>query len=466
MESHSILSIPLSLLVLIALHALCASAELSLAGVRRARVEQLVRERRSGARALLRALDAPERIGAAAQLGQALAASALGLVTGVALLRLLAHGATWLAGVSPVAAGVLSGPVSWVLAGTVAVALVASLHVVLGQQLPAVLSEQRTEAVALVAVPVVGALALVVAPLALALSRVTARLVRLLGLVPADVHALAATPEEIQVLVERSEEGGEIEPDESRLIQGVFEFGDLVAREVMTPRRDLVALPVDAARAEVLEVVVREAHSRIPVYEGSLDAIVGVLLVKDLIPHLLEPADAATLRLRDVMREPYFIPDGKPVSEVLAELRAHGLHMAVVLDEFGGTEGVVTLEDLIEPIVGEIYDEYDVPEPDDFSLTADGDVLVDGGAAVDEVNQRVGLHLPEGDFDTIGGLVFGELGRLPRLDDQVAIDGALFRVEQVDERRIVRLRMTPRLSAPPPPVEPKPVSMPEPAAAD
>ncbi len=464
MESHSILTIPLSVLVLIAAHALFVAAELSLAGVRRARVEQLRRERRWGASALLRALDEPERVAAAAQLGQALAAVALGAITGAALLRLLTQVAAGLAGDWPVAATLLAGPLGYGVAGTVAVVAVASLHVVLGRQLPAVLSEQRTEAVALVAVPVAAWLAALAGPLGQALSRATARLARLVGLVPADVHTLAATPEEIQVLVERSQEGGEIEPDEGRLIKGVFEFGDLVAREVMTPRRDIVALPVTAPRAEVLDVVVREGHSRIPVYEGSLDCIVGVLLVKDLIPLLLEPA--AELPLRDIAREPCFVPDGKPVSEVLAELRAQGLHMAVVLDEFGGTEGVVTLEDLIEPIVGEIWDEYDVPEPDDFSLTADGDVLVDGGAAVDEVNERFGLQLPEGDFDTIGGLVFGALGRLPRMGDQVAIDGARFRVEQVDERRIVRLRMTPCASTPPPRDDPEPVSLPEPAAAD
>jgi len=391
-------------------------------------------------------------------------------VAGLGLLRLLGRATAWLALFWPAAATAASGPVVYALAGAAAVIVVASLHVVLGQQLPAVLSEQRAEAVALVTVPVAAGWARLVAPLGQALARVTAGLARPLGLLPADVHTLAATPEEIQVLVERSEESGEIEPGEGRLIKGVFEFGDLVAREVMTPRRDIIALPVEAARAEVLELVVREAHSRIPVYEGSLDSIVGVLLVKDLIPLLLEPAPeaagAAPLRLRDLMREPCFVPDGKPVSEVLAELRAQGLHMAIVLDEFGGTEGVVTLEDLIEPIVGEIYDEYDVPEPDEFSLTADGDVLVEGGAAIDEVNERFGLQLPASDFDTIGGLVFGELGRLPRIGDQVAIDGALFRVEQLDDRRIVRLRMSPRAPAPAPLRLDVPTPAPEPAAAD
>ncbi|HEX9106737.1 MAG TPA: transporter associated domain-containing protein, partial [Longimicrobiales bacterium] len=201
--------------------------------------------------------------------------------------------------------------------------------------------------------------------------------------------------------------------------------------------------------------------------------IVGVLLVKDLVPLLLEQGrgdpDAPELRLRELMREPCFIPDGKPVSEALAELRAHGMHMAIVLDEFGGTEGIVTLEDLIEPIVGDIYDEYDIPEPEEFSLTADGDVLVDGGAGVDEVNARLCLQLPRTDFDTIGGLVFGQLGRLPRLGDEVAIEGALFRVEQLDERRIVRLRLRPRPRPSLPPraeAAPEPTPAPSPAAAD
>jgi len=468
MDPHHVLIKPLYLLVLLAVNALFAAAELSLGAVRRARAEQLVRERRWGARALLAALDDPERLAAGAQLGRALATVALGVGVEVSVHAALAGAGERLGAGSWLGALLANGVAPHALALLVALLLVGSLQVVLGQQLPAVLSEQHTEAVALAAVPPVAAFAALAAPLARLLAALTAGLTRALGLGPADVHALAATPEEIQVLVERSEEGGEIEPAEGQLLQRVFQFGDLVAREVMTPRRDVVALPAQASREEVLDLVVREAHSRIPVYEGSLDVIVGVLLVKDLIPLLLEQgAQARELRLRELAREPCFVPDGKPVSEVLTELRARRLHMAIVLDEFGGTEGIVTLEDLIEPIVGDIYDEHDVRGPDEFSLTADGDVLVDGGAGVDEVNARFGLQLPRGDFDTIGGLVFGELGRLPRLGDEVSIDGACLRVEQLDERRIVRLRLRPRPPLPAgPDAAPEPGPATQPAAAD
>ncbi|HEX9105994.1 MAG TPA: CNNM domain-containing protein, partial [Longimicrobiales bacterium] len=247
MDPHRVLLHSLYLLVLLAANALFAAAELSLAAVRRARVEQLVRERRWGARALLRALDAPERLTAGAQLGRALATVALGLGVEAAVQATLAGVAAGLGADSWLGSLLASGMAAHGVALLLALVLVASLQVVLAQQLPAIVSEQHTEAVALAAVPPTAAFAALAAPLAGLLAWLTAGLTRVLGLGPAAVHALAATPEEIQVLVERSEEGGEIEPAEGQLLKRVFEFGDLVAREVMTPRRDVVALPVEAS---------------------------------------------------------------------------------------------------------------------------------------------------------------------------------------------------------------------------
>lgn len=232
-----------------------------------------------------------------------------------------------------------------------------------------------------------------------------------------------------------------IDPAEDEMINGVLELRERVAREVMTPRPDMVALPVDATREEVIELALRKQHSRIPVYEGHLDEIVGVLLIKDLLAHLAQ-GDPAGFDLRRLMREPYFVPDTKPVSELLAEFRARKVHLAIVLDEFGGTAGLVTLEDLIEEIVGDIFDEYDLPVPE-FTFTPEGDVLIDGGASIADVNQRFGLSLPEGDYDTIGGFVFGELGRIPEVGDTVpAGEDRTLRVEGIQDRRVTRLRLT------------------------
>ena len=210
----------------------------------------------------------------------------------------------------------------------------------------------------------------------------------------------------------------------------------------MTPRPDIIALNADATLDEVVKLLIEEGHSRIPVFEEDLDNVVGVLLVKDLLPYLVGTAGEAFV-LREVLREPYFVPDTKRISELLAELRTRNVHLAIILDEFGGTEGLVTLEDLLEQIVGDIYDEYDLPEPD-FTVTPEGDVLIDGGAGIDEVNERFGMTLSSEDYDTIGGYVFGALGRAPQRGDSIFVDGSgELRVEGTEDRRITHVRLVP-----------------------
>jgi len=243
-------------------------------------------------------------------------------------------------------------------------------------------------------------------------------------------------------MVEQSGQEGEIEADQEQMIHGVFEFPEILAREVMTPRPDIIALDVGATMEEVVQLLIEEGHSRIPIYEEDLDNVVGILLVKDLLPYLVGTAGEAFV-LRDVLREPYFVPDTKRISELLAELRSRNVHLAIILDEFGGTEGLVTLEDLLEQIVGDIYDEYDQPEPD-FTVTPEGDVIIDGGASIDEVNERFGMDLSSEDYDTIGGYIFGELGRVPQPGDSISVKGSgELRVEDTEERRITSVRLVP-----------------------
>ncbi|HEV2130458.1 MAG TPA: hemolysin family protein, partial [Longimicrobiaceae bacterium] len=237
-----------------------------------------------------------------------------------------------------------------------------------------------------------------------------------------------------------------VEEDERKMIHGVFEFSDTVAREVMTPRTDMIAVPLEVTLDALVDVVITEGHSRLPVYEGSIDNIVGVLLTKDLLPLLWRPEEGReAFDVRRLMREPYFVPDTKPVGDILAQFRQQSVHLAIVLDEFGGTDGLLTMEDLLEEIVGEINDEHDVAEPD-FFATPEGDVLMDGGALICEVNERFELALPEEDFDTIGGFIFGALGRVPEVGDMVEVPGALaearLQVEEVEERRVTRVRLT------------------------
>ncbi|CAN5666401.1 hypothetical protein BH23GEM9_BH23GEM9_31490 [soil metagenome] len=261
---------------------------------------------------------------------------------------------------------------------------------------------------------------------------------------PTDSHNLAQ-----QVLAAMEDGDGAQASDEEQMLLGVFQFRDTLAREVMTPRRDIIALPATATEAETMALVADEGHSRIPVYEETLDDIVGVLLAKDLLTHMARKSagrdDASEMfDLRRLMREPYFVPDTKRIGELLAELKARSVHMAILLDEFGGTEGLLTLEDLLEEIVGDIYDEFDEPETSPFDVADNGEVLIDGGASISEFNDRFGMALPERDFDTVGGFVFGELGRVPVAGDTVSLNGSgELRVEGVEDRRVTRLRLIP-----------------------
>jgi putative hemolysin len=232
-------------------------------------------------------------------------------------------------------------------------------------------------------------------------------------------------------------------PQAEQMINGVLAFRDLIARDAMVPRRDVVAVPLAASLDEVIDRIVAQGHSRLPVYDGNLDSIVGVLLAKDLLRPLIHDRDEP-FELRRFLREPYFVPDTKPVADLLAEFRASSLHLAIVLDEFGGTLGIVTLEDLLEEIVGEIYDEYDHPEAEEFAAAANGDFLIDGRASIAEVNKRCDLALAEGDFDTIGGYIFGALGRIPTPGDTVQLNGAgALHVEETRNRRVTRIRFSP-----------------------
>jgi CBS domain containing-hemolysin-like protein len=267
--------------------------------------------------------------------------------------------------------------------------------------------------------------------------------------------AAADLAERLRQLVADPGANGPADPSHDSMLLGVFTFRDTLAREIMTPRADVVALPLTASREEALALMVSEGHSRLPVYDGELDQIVGILLLKDLVADWLAhgapgrmdaAAGAAAGVLTPLLREPYFIPDSKRIGELLPELRAKGVHMAVVLDEFGGTEGLVTLEDILEEIVGDIFDEHDEPEVD-FRELENGTMAIEGGVSISEVNDRLGLDLPDDDFDTVGGYVFGSLGRVPVVGDCVQLDdGAALCVGAVQERRITEVHYVPAAS--------------------
>ncbi len=267
------------------------------------------------------------------------------------------------------------------------------------------------------------------------------------GANPFQTARAARTEEEIKLLVEGSAAEGVLEQEEKEMIHSIIELPDTVARQVMVPRIDIWTVPATATLDEVLKECMESGHSRLPVHEGTLDNVVGIVHVKDLIPHLARGNREVVVR--DLLREPFFVPEGKRLDELLHEFRTHKTQLAIVVDEFGGTSGMVTVEDVLEEIVGEIADEYDVDvEPSAEIATSGEGLLVDARMPIDDLNEEQGLEIPEGDYDTLGGFVFSLFGRPPAVGERVSCGPHEFVVEGMEGLRVQRVRIVPRNEAP------------------
>jgi putative hemolysin len=248
------------------------------------------------------------------------------------------------------------------------------------------------------------------------------------------------TEEEIRQMADVAADEEAIERDERRLIHSIFEFGDMVVREAMTPRTDMVAIDADASIEDGITAAIEAGFSRLPAYEESTDNIVGLVFLKDLVA--LARASKRDEPVRTALREAVFVPEQKRVAELLREMQTKQFHMAIVIDEYGGTSGLVTLEDLLEEIVGDITDEYDIGEPTVEHLP-DGALRVPGGTSIDDVSDELGVELPDTEWDTVGGLVFNLLGHVPEEGECVRFQGLEFRTERVKGRRIVSVYIRP-----------------------
>jgi CBS domain containing-hemolysin-like protein len=264
--------------------------------------------------------------------------------------------------------------------------------------------------------------------------------------IPARVVAHdSESEEEILRFMEIEDDAGEIEEDERKMIRGVFGLEDTAVREIMTPRTDFAAVDTEATVDDVVKLIVGRGFSRIPLYEKNVDAIVGIIYAKDLFRYLAEgrvPKD-----LQEIARPAFFVPESKRLDDLLTDMRKQRVHMAIVVDEYGGTAGLVSLEDLLEEIVGEIVDEYDVEEPRVEQLD-DGGLRVAGRTSIDEVNEVLGAELPATEWDTVGGLMFNLLGHVPIEGEAVACQGLEFKAERIQGRRILTVRIEPMETEP------------------
>jgi CBS domain containing-hemolysin-like protein len=423
-----------AIVVLILTNALFVAAEFALVTARRTRMEQLASQGNRLARQVLRFMDDPNLFISAAQVGITMASLGLGWLGEPALAALFRRLFSQL-------------PEQWhrlashTAAFVLAFGLITLLHIVFGEQVPKMIAIQRAEGTVLLTAGLMRLVSFIFRPVIFVIYWMTELTLRPFGLRYESERHLVYSVEELEMLMETSAERGELESSERELIHRVLLFSDLTVYQIMVPRTEMVAIPVTIGLPELVRIIAREGRSRYPVYEGTLDQIIGILHVKDLFAAMRDGCLPEQIDLRRLLRQPLTVPESLPVGELLRSMQSRRIHVAIVIDEFGGTAGLVTLEDIVERLIGEIQDEFERPEPD-VEVLPNGDVLINGLMLIDEVNERFGLDIDDPNFDTVGGYVFGRLGRKPEIGDAVTVDGYIFRVEALDGLRISRVRLT------------------------
>ncbi len=425
------------IVLLVMLNAVFVAAEIALVSLRRSRVDQLVDEGRRGARRVRRLTSNPGRFLAVIQLAITFIGFLASAFAGVSLAVTLA---TFLEGLG------LDHDYATVAALLVVTILLSLFTIVFGELVPKTLALAHPEAFALALAGPVDILGRALRPLVAVLTATTSAIARLFG---AEVTSEARiTADELRLIVERGGEQGILEAEEEQMINAVIELGGRRVHEVMVPRTAIVGLPASATYDEAIDLIIAEGHSRVPVYEASVDEVVGILYAKDLLPFLKSDA-AARSSLRTMLRTPVFVPESMSIDDLLHEFQRRKVHIAIVLDEYGGTAGLVTIEDLLEEIVGEIQDEYDEEEPLVEQLDADR-VRVDGRASIDDLLDLWDMKLTledEDEYDTVGGFVYHRIGGVPSPGDEIRFSGLRLTVETTDGRRVGKVLVVRERSA-------------------
>lgn len=411
----------LAVAVFVLLNAFFVAAEYALVTVRKTRMRELEELGSRRARAVLKITADPPRFIAAMQLGVTITSLAIGAVGEPALARVFDD---WLASL---------------LAVGLAFFLITYLHVVVGELVPKGIALNYAEQAALAVSAPVRAFFVLFKPLIWFLQRSSELSLRALGLEPSVAEVPVHSEAELKMLLSASTERGEIEAEEQEMLYKVFDFADKEAADVMVPRPEVVALSVDLPPDQALAAVIDSPYTRYPVYRGSLDEIVGILHVRDLFS-AMHDVGLANIELEKLLRPAYMVPETKDLAALLTEFRRTNQHMAIVVDEYGALQGIVTLEDLLEEIVGEIADEFDLPD-ESVERLSESRIRVDGTFPIDDFNEQFHTALPVEDFHTLAGFVFGQLGEAPEVGDEVTWDGLIFRVVDVEGARIERLEV-------------------------
>lgn len=414
------------------------ASEFALVGVRKSRIETLARAGDRRARRLLPLLNNLNAYISATQLGITLASLALGWIGEPAVAHLL----------EVPLEGRVSEAVLHTISFTIAFSIITFLHIVLGELAPKTLALERAERTALaIALPLEIFYRTFRWPIRL-LDWAGTRTVRLFGLHPTSGHASIYTEEELRQLIDISHQSGHLQADEQRLINRIFDFSDAQVREAMIPRTSIAALPVTATLAQTREALRSLGYSRLPVYQGALDNVVGVLVRRDFEPYLDPTTAPAKFDLRQLIHPPHFVAATARLDAALKQMQSKRSHLAFVVDEHGAIEGIVTLEDLLEEIVGEINDEFDDEVRDQITREPDGSYLLSGILTVRDANRQLKLELPEhSGYTTLAGFLMAQAGHLPQIGEVVQYDDLTFQIEWMEGRRIRRVRLTSAVTA-------------------
>jgi len=407
---------------------------MAIVSVRQTRIKPLIDEGNKAAILVSRFLEEPSKLLATIQIGITFAgflASAIGAQTLSKSLTVL------LAGLN---IPIISGSAAWI-STFVVTSVIALFTLVLGELVPKRMALSQSDKIALKVAGPINFLSKVTSPAVKFLTVSTNLIVKLLG---GQVTATGdqITEEEIRLMINVGEEKGIFQETETEMINSIFEFDDTVAKEVMTPRTDIIAVSSEASLEEILDVIVEENFSRIPVYEESIDNIIGILYVKDLFSMIKRKMEWE-VSLKSIIRSVYFVPEYKKIDELFKEMQKSKTHIAVVIDEYGGTAGLITIEDLLEEIVGNIFDEYDDVVLD-YEKIDDNTYIISGMLDIDDVNDILDTNIPEEEFDTISGMLLSHSGKMPEVGDEVDMGNIYFRIEEVDDKRISKIRIEKR----------------------
>ena len=411
----------LGVAALILANAFFVAGEYGLVTARRTRIRELEERGNRRARAVLNIVSDPPRFIAAMQLG------VTGTSLGIGALVEQAHAKVF----DPILASFFAFALAFLV--------ITFLHVVIGELVPKGIALQHSETVALAVSAPVRGFFVALKPLIWVLQRSTELVLNVFGLEPPGGDMEVYSEAELKMLLSRSREEGEIEQQEQEMLYKVFDFADKEVSAVMVPRPEVVALSIELPPEEALAAVIESPYTRYPVYRGSMDEVVGVLHVRDLFS-ALNDRGIAGVQLEQMLRPAHIVPETKDLAALLGEFRRTSQHMAIVVDEYGDLEGIVTLEDLLEEIVGEIEDEFDLPD-ESIERLPDGRMRIDGTFPIDDFNEQFERSLPIEDYHTVGGFVFGLLGRAPEEGDEVEHDGCRFKVLEVEGSRIERLEV-------------------------